>query len=77
MTADQLIDVLVARLIRDKGGTKHQWRKRVGPVQLYSLATHPHCNWAVNPVGTRTETEAIERLIDDLRISHPIIATER
>jgi hypothetical protein len=77
MTSAQLIDLLIARLVRDHGGTKQHWRKLVGPVQLYSEQTHPHCNWQINPTGTRTEIAKIEKLIDGLRMDHPIIARER
>jgi hypothetical protein len=51
MTQSQLIDVLIARLIRDTGGTKHHWRKLIGSVQIHSTKTHAHCNWTVNPTG--------------------------
>ena len=77
MTAAQLVDILVARLVRDHGGTRHRWRKLVGPVRLYSLKTHPHCNWAINPLGSQTEIAAIERLIDDLRMDSPVLAADR
>lgn len=77
MTQAQLIDILVARLVRDHGGTKQHWRKLVGPVQLYSSRTHVHCNWAINPTGSTTEIAVIERLIDDLRMAHPIVTADR
>lgn len=77
MTADQISDLLVARLVRDHGGPKHEWRKRIGRVRLYSPATHPHCNWAVEPVGTALQIEAIERLLDELRITHPMLRADR
>lgn len=73
MTADDLLDILVARLVREHGGAKHLWRRRVGAVKLYSEATHAHCNWAISPTGTARQLEAIESLIDDLRLDHPIL----
>lgn len=73
MTTDQLKDLLLARLIRNYGGIRSEWRKRIGPVRLYSVATHPHCNWAIDASGTRAQIEAIETLVDDLRSTHPIL----
>src|SRR3546814_4721483 len=52
MTADNLVELIVARLVRDYGRSKHHWRRLVGPIRLYSRATHPHCNWAAAPIGT-------------------------
>lgn len=73
MTADELIDLLVAQLVREYGGAKHLWRRRVGAVKLYDQATHAHCNWALSPTGTARQVEAIESLVDDLRLTHPIL----
>ncbi|MBT2186846.1 hypothetical protein [Sphingobium nicotianae] len=77
MMQAQLTDVLVARLLREHGGTKHGWRKLIGPVQIYSLKTHAHCNWAIHPTGTSSEIAMIEHLVDDLRMSHPIVTADR
>lgn len=74
MTQGQLIDLLLARLLRTHGGTRHRWRRLVGPVRTYSLDTHPHCNWAINPTGSSSEIGAIEQLLDDLRMSYPIVS---
>lgn len=74
MTADQLSDLLVANLLREHGGAKHLWRKRIGTVKLYDPATHPHCNWRVDPVGTFSQIAAIEDLVDRLRGQHPILS---
>src|SRR5690606_33130637 len=76
MTQGQLIDLLLARLLRAHGGTRHRWRRLVGPVKTYSLDTHRHCNWAINPTGSSLEIGIIERLIDDLRMSHPIVSAD-
>ncbi len=73
MTSDQLMDMLIARLVREKGGGRHRWRKIVGELRLYSLATHPHCNWAITPSGTAFEIEAVEHLADEVRLTHPIV----
>jgi hypothetical protein len=76
MTPSQLVDRLIALLVREHGGTKHRWRKLIGPVQLYSLATHAHCNWSITPTGSHGEIARIEQLIDDLRMRHPILEGE-
>jgi hypothetical protein len=73
MTPSQLTDLLVARLVRDRGGSGQRWRKLMGRVQLYDLKTHRHCNWAISPTGSNAEIAAIERLLDDIRTSHPIV----
>ncbi|MFY9351161.1 hypothetical protein [Sphingobium sp.] len=73
MTANDLIDLLVARLLRDHGKTKHHWRKAIGPIRLYDSATHAHCNWSVTPTGTARDVALIEALLDELRLAHPIL----
>lgn len=77
MTAGELVDLLTARLLRDHGGSRHHWRKLVGKVRIYSQSTHAHCNWAIDPLGNRREVEAIERLLDELRQTSPIIVADR
>ena len=73
MTAGDLQELLVATLVRKFGGTRRQWRMAIGPVRLHDLATHPHCNWSVAPSGSAREIAEIERLLDDVRLSHPLI----
>ncbi|WP_066517355.1 hypothetical protein [Sphingobium cloacae] len=75
MTADQMIDLMVARLVRDRGGAKHRWRQRIGAVKLYPRETHAHCNWSVNPTGSFSEIEAVESLADELRLRHPLLTS--
>lgn len=77
MTQNQLLDLLIARLVRDHGGSRQRWRRLVGAVQLYSVQTHAHCNWSLNPTGSTSEIALIERLVDDLRMTHPLIETDR
>lgn len=74
MTCDQMIDLLVARLLRHHGQSKHHWRKAIGPIRLYDRATHPHCNWSASPTGSVRDVGVIEGLLDDLRLAHPILA---
>lgn len=73
MTADKIIDLLVARLVRDHGRSKHHWRKVIGTVRLYARETHPHCNWAITPSGSHQEIAAVETLLDDLRMRFPMV----
>ena len=77
MTSAQLVDLLIARLVRDHGGPKQHWRKLVGPVRIYDSSTHAHCNWTIDPTGTHTEIRRIEALLDDLRMRHPVITNDR
>lgn len=69
----QLETLLVTRLIRAHGGSRLRWRRALGPVRLYDVATHPHCNWAVTPSGTVSENRAIEELCDEVRGEHPVV----
>ncbi|HEX7872108.1 MAG TPA: hypothetical protein VF475_04300 [Sphingobium sp.] len=73
MTAPQILDLLIAALLRKAGGTKRGWRLAIGPVQVYDPATHPHCNWSVSPSGNAGQNAAIERVLDDLRLSYPLV----
>lgn len=73
MTAQDLADLLMAKLVREHGGGRRRWRIAIGDVRVYSLLTHPHCNWAVAPSGNVRENAAIERCVDDLREQHPVV----
>ncbi|MCE7794965.1 hypothetical protein LWE61_00185 [Sphingobium sufflavum] len=73
MTVSQILDLLIAALIRKAGGSRRRWRQAIGPVRLYDPATHPHCNWSVAPVGNAQENALIERLLDDVRLDHPLV----
>lgn len=76
MTASELQDLLVATLVRRHGGTRRGWRLVVGRVRLYDPATHPHCDWAIDPSGGAHEIAAVERLIDDVRLTHPLLVAD-
>ena len=73
MTVDKLTDLLVAKLLRDHGKSKHHWRTLIGPIRLYSRATHPHCNWSVTPTGPFADVARLETLLDELRLAHPFV----
>ena len=73
MTASDIQDLLVATLARSSGGTQRQWRLVVGPVRLHDAETHPHCNWSVAPSGTPREIGEVERLLDRVRLDHPVV----
>jgi len=74
MTADDLIDRFLARLLRYQGGTRRRWRTVIGAVRVYSPATHAHCNWSITPAGSAAEIAAVEAISDALRNEHPLIA---
>jgi hypothetical protein len=74
MTASELQDLIVRTLVRSSGGSPRRWRTAVGPIRLYDLATHAHCNWSVAPSGGTREVAEIEHLLDTLRLEHPIVA---
>ncbi|RYE01477.1 MAG: hypothetical protein EOP61_11155 [Sphingomonadales bacterium] len=73
MTDRDLIDLFVKTLIREFGKNRRHWRTVLGDVRLYSVETHPHCNWSITPNGDSYENAAVERLADRLRGEHPII----
>lgn len=73
MTAIELRDLIVASLVRSVGGTPRHWRVAIGPIRRHALDTHPHCNWSIAPAGEPREIEKIEKLLDRLRLEHPII----
>ncbi|RYY28325.1 MAG: hypothetical protein EOP62_03765 [Sphingomonadales bacterium] len=73
MTRDALIDLFIRKLLREGSGTRRRWRAVLGEVKLYSIATHPHCNWLISPSGDSYENAAVERLADQLRSDHPIV----
>ncbi|MDF0542484.1 hypothetical protein PX699_09040 [Sphingobium sp. H39-3-25] len=75
MTSTDLLDLLIATLVREVGGNRRKWRTAIGPVRIYSTATHAHCNWAVAPSGTARENAEIERIVDGMRLQHPIIGS--
>jgi hypothetical protein len=74
MTASELQDLIVATLTKRIGGTQRRWRSVVGRVRVHDVATHPHCNWSVEPSGGAGEVAQVQRLLDDLRGSFPIVA---
>lgn len=73
MTRDALIDLFIRKLLREGNGTRRRWRAVLGEVKLYSVATHPHCNWLISPSGDAYENAAVERLADQIRGEHPIV----
>jgi len=72
-TAADLRDLFLATLIRERGGTRREWRLVLGDIRVYPVATHPHCNWSATPGGDPAENAAVERIADDLRQRHPIV----
>ncbi|RZM20387.1 hypothetical protein [Sphingomonas sp. R86521] len=75
MTASDLQSLLVTTLMREHGGDRRRWRLVLGEVKVYSLATHPHCNWSVTPSGAFADIDAVETLVDQVRAQHPIVTT--
>ncbi len=73
MTSIELQDLIVRRLIRLRGGSARRWRSVIGPVRVYDLATHAHCNWSVSPSGEPREVLQVESLLDTVRLDHPMI----
>jgi hypothetical protein len=74
MTDADLIDRFLARLAREAGGNRRRWRLVLGAVRLHDAATHPHCNWSITPGGSADEIAEVERVADELRLMHPIVA---
>lgn len=72
MTARDLQDLLITMLTRE-AGSRRRWRAVVGDVRVYSLSTHPHCNWSITPSGSSSEVARVEHLLDTLRLRHPVV----
>lgn len=73
MRATELQDLLVTTLLRNCGGNRRGWRIAVGAVRVRDRATHAHCNWSITPSGRYREIAEIEKLLDDVRNSHPFV----
>ena len=76
MTASELQDLLVRTLARQSGGTQRRWRIVLGPVRLYDVSSHPHCNWSFDPTGDAHEVGEVERLLDKVRLAHAIVVAD-
>jgi hypothetical protein len=74
MTAADLEQLLIARLIRERGGTSQAWQRALGKVIVRDAVTHAHCNWDVRLSGTDPQRAAIERMLDDVRLEHSILS---
>lgn len=44
MTASDLEQLLIARLIRERGGNSQTWQRALGKVIVRDISTHTHCN---------------------------------
>ena len=76
MIASDLEQLLISRLVRESGGTSQNWRRALGKVIVRNADTHAHCNWDVRTSGTHSQNATIERLPDDVRLEHPIVAAD-
>ncbi len=76
MTASDLEQLIVARLIRERGGTSQTWQRALGKVIVRDPETHAHCNWDVILTGNDAQRAAIEQLLDDVRIEYSIVAAD-
>jgi hypothetical protein len=74
MTAGELQQLLIAKLLRTSGGTARRWSVAIRPIQVRDVSTHTHCNWEVHPSGSTGEVAEIERLLDTVRLNHPIVS---
>ena len=73
MTASDLEQLLIARLVWERGGTSQTWQRALGNVIVRDTETHSHCNWDFRLSGTDAQRAAIERLLDDVRLEHSIV----
>ena len=73
MTAGEIQDMIVRRLVKTRGGTGQEWRRCIGQLRVYAMDTHPHCNWDVFPSGTVSEKTAVNAEVDYVRSTHPHI----
>ncbi|WOK37219.1 hypothetical protein [Sphingomonas sp. C3-2] len=74
MTSSELQELIIATLLRERGGTRRRWRTALGAVRVYSVSTHPHCNWTVTPSGSAHDMAVIEEMLDTMRARHPLVS---
>jgi len=74
MTASDLEQLLIARLVRERGGTSQSWRRALGKTIVRDPSIHSHCNWELRPNGTDAQVAAIEKLLDEVRLEHSIVS---
>ncbi|WP_116090738.1 hypothetical protein [Sphingomonas crusticola] len=73
MHASQIQSLILARLVRSSGGTRQHWRRAIGEIRVYSMKTHPHCNWDVYAAGNAADVKAVNAAVDEIRMDHPHI----
>lgn len=71
MRSSEVLALILSQLIKSIGGTRQRWRRLVGDIRVYSPTTHPHCNWDVDASGSAGEVEAVNRVVDQVRLAHP------
>lgn len=77
MTGSDLQQLIVTKLVQTRGGTRQRWRRAVGEVRVYSLATHPHCNWDVRASGSPSDIDAVDEVVDALCERHAHVSPDR
>jgi hypothetical protein len=45
MTASGFEQLLIARLVRERGDTSQAWQRALCKIIVRDTQTHPHCNW--------------------------------
>jgi len=53
-----------------------KWRKLVGDVQHLPIVFNPRSNWRIDPTGTPTERDAIEKAVEVVREAHPYVSAQ-
>ena len=71
LTAAEIHSLLVMTLSRAAGGSPERWRELIGEMFVFSLSTHPTCNWRVVPFGTPREVASINMAVELVRQGHP------
>lgn len=72
----ELRDLLAHLLAGVAGGTEVKWRKLVGDVQHLPIVFNPRSNWRIDPTGTPTERDAIEKAVEVVREAHPYVSAQ-
>lgn len=55
ITSFELEKLLIAHLVREKGGNSQTWQRALRKVIVHDATTHAHCNWDVRPGGTEVQ----------------------
>lgn len=76
-STSELRDLIAHLLAGAAGGSEAKWRKLVGDVEALPIIFDPRSNWRIEPTGTASELEAIEKAVTVVRGAHLYVPSPR